>query len=94
MNFWSNIMTTALTVVALIFLSAVVYYIVSYRNLKQRRKHFEELHRNLKPGQKVEFSNGLRGTVRYVTDEECDIEVKSGAVITVSRYAVSQLLRD
>lgn len=69
------------------------YYYVGYRNMKQQKKHFETLHRELSVGQKVEFANGLRGKVKHVGDEECDIEVKSGAIMTVSRYAISQIIK-
>ncbi|MCW6681398.1 preprotein translocase subunit YajC [Aerococcaceae bacterium NML160702] len=92
MSIWQNIWTTSVVMLVFIVAMLAIYYILTYRNLKQRRQHFEELHKNLKPGQKVELANGIRGTVRYVGDEECDIEIKSGAVMTVSRYAISHLV--
>lgn len=93
MSIWQIIWTTSLVVFGFMVAMLAVYYVFSYRNIKKRRQHFEELHKNLKPGQKVEFANGLRGTVRYVSDEECDIEIKSGAIMTVSRYAISHLIK-
>ncbi|MDO4432072.1 MAG: preprotein translocase subunit YajC [Aerococcaceae bacterium] len=92
MGIWGNILASSIVFLAFITIAIFVYYVFAYRNIKARRKHFEELHKNLAVGQRVEFANGLQGVVRYVTDETCDIEIKSGGIVTVSRYAISHLI--
>ncbi|MBF6626604.1 preprotein translocase subunit YajC [Tuanshanicoccus lijuaniae] len=91
-NFWQTLLMVSIVLVVILSIMMLVYYLVSYRNIKQRRAHFEHLHQHLKPGQKVEFANGLIGKVVKVELETCDIEIKSGAVVTVSRYAITDLL--
>lgn len=91
---WMIIFITSMTVVGLVFLTAVVYYFLTYRKIKKQREYFEHLHQNLSAGQMVEFANGLIGKLRTVGTETCDIEIKSGAVITVSRYTISRLIEE
>ncbi|WP_124059353.1 preprotein translocase subunit YajC [Vaginisenegalia massiliensis] len=91
-TFWYQVMVTSFVVLAMVLLTIGLYYIASRKSIKTRKTHFEQLHQNLKVGQKVEFGNGLRGTVAEVGLDTCDIKVKSGAIITVSRYTISDIL--
>lgn len=88
-QFWQQLGYTSIVLGCFLALALIIYYMVVYRQIKLKRQHFEHLHQTLAPGQAVEFANGLRGVLRYVSEETCDIEVKSGAVLTVSRYAIS-----
>lgn len=56
------------------------------------RQAIESLHQSLGKGQTVVFSNGLYGQIQSVSKETVDIQVKSGAVMTVSRYAISEIV--
>ena len=91
---WENVLVTSIVLMVFIAVVAAYYYFATYKNIQARRKHFEELHQNLAPKQKVEFGNGLYGIVRKVGTDVCEIEVKSGAVIEVSRYAISRLIEE
>lgn len=91
-NFWQALAAAAIAVSILFALMLLVYYIVTYRGMKAKKQHFTDLHQSLAPGQKVEFANGLVGKVKTVSDEICQIEVKSGAILEVSRYAISRRL--
>ena len=62
--------------------------------MKKRREHFERLHAELAPGQMVEFANGIYGRTVAVRQDTVDIQVKSGAVMTVSRYAISAIIKE
>lgn len=82
------ILIVSIVVVTMILLIGLVTYLIYRRNYKQHQKNFTDLQLNLKNGDRVEFSNGLFGTIVQVGPEYCDIKIKSGAVITVGRYAI------
>lgn len=89
-SFAEQVLAASLVVGFLLVAMAIVYYLFSYKNIKKRRQHFETLHRNLAAGQRVEFANGLIGKIKSVGDEVCVIELKSGALMEVSRFAISR----
>lgn len=91
---WEIIITSALTFVAIIVLGILVLQIRNASTIKKQKAHYTRIHENLKPGAKVTFSQGLFGQIVSVEKDTVDIKVKSGAVMTVSRYAISGLLED
>jgi preprotein translocase subunit YajC len=71
---------------------AILFYYLSNRGkVKKRKEHFANLHKSLAAGQEVIFAGGLYGVLKAVRDETVDIKVKSGAIIEVSRYAISEI---
>lgn len=66
--------------------------LVQFHKNEKAKKYFADLHTGLAEGQKVQLSNGIFGTVRTVGKETVDIEIKSGAIMEVSRYAISQIM--
>lgn len=91
-NIFSLVLLISIVIIVFVIVTLGVYYVFTRKNIKEQRKHFEELHLNLNKGQIVEFSNGLIGKIVKVEDEFCDIKVKSGAVIKVSRFAITKLM--
>lgn len=91
--FWNSIFYTSIVLIGFIVIIVAIYYIISSRGMKKQRKHFEELHKNLAVGQKVQFGNGIYGTVKHIGDNTVDIEVKNGAVMEVSRFAISEIVK-
>ncbi len=92
MGIWENILVTSVVSIILVVVMLLIYWFFSTRGMKHQKDHYTQLHQELKPGKKVQFSNGLYGTVTRVGQETVDIQVKSGAVIEVSRYAVTEVL--
>ncbi|AQS53771.1 hypothetical protein BW727_101404 [Jeotgalibaca dankookensis] len=92
-SFWISILSASIALIVLVALAMIVYYFVNLKGMKKRRGHFETLHQSLQKGQQVIFSNGLYGEVSAVRDETVDIKVKSGAIITVSRFAISEIIK-
>lgn len=90
---WNYILGSSIALIGLIILVLLVYAILNYSSTKKRRKYFEELHTNLKVGSEVIFSNGIYGKVENVYEDYLDIKVKSGAILKVSRYAISEIVR-
>lgn len=88
---WENLLYSSISLIVLITVGMLVMQVINYFNVKKRRKYFEQLHVDLKVGNKVSFSNGLYGTIRSLDETTADIEIKSGAIITVSRYAISTI---
>lgn len=84
------------SLILVIFLAAffVLYTVLSYLRIKKQRKHFEDLHSRLTEGQKVSLNNGIFGTIHHLGKETADIEIKSGAIMTVSRFIISNILEE
>ena len=89
-NLWPAILASSIVITVILMIMLGVYYFFTFKNIKAKRQHFEDLHQNLRPGQRVEFANGLIGKVNKVGDEICQIEIKSGAIIEVSRFTISR----
>ena len=68
------------------------YYFFSRKNMKRQQQYFEKLHEALQIGKRVVCANGLYGTVKKVDEEKVDVEIAKGVVITVSRFAISEVL--
>ena len=93
MSFWQVIFLSSVLFLLFIFIGTIIYSFVIKKNIKKQKDTFIEVHENLSEGQFVEFGYGLFGTIKTVGLETCDIEIKSGAVITVSRYTISKILK-
>lgn len=91
---WENILASSIVMLVFVFVTLGIYYVTNARGLKQRREHFAKLHAELAPGQRVQFANGIYGTTVAVRKDTVDIQVKSGAVMTVSRYAISAIVKE
>ena len=91
-NIFSLVLLISIVIIVFVIVTLGVYYIFTRKNFKQQKEHFEQLHLHLKAGQVVEFSNGLIGEIVKVEDEFCDIKIKSGAIIKVSRFAITKLM--
>lgn len=90
---WTSILASSIVLLLLIVLIVIVYYVVSRKGIASRKNHFEKLHTSLEKGQTVIFSNGIYGNVLSVSKDTVDVQVKSGAVLTVSRFAVSEIVK-
>ena len=91
---WESILASSIVLLVFIILIVLVYYIISMRGMKQRKKHFEKIHQTLAKGQEVSFSNGIYGIIQAVHTDTVDIQVKSGAIMTVSRYAITDIVKN
>ncbi|MGX7099103.1 preprotein translocase subunit YajC [Globicatella sanguinis] len=92
MAVWQIVTLTALCFVAFTIIGILLYSLSVRKKFTYQREKFEQIHLNLKSGDYVEFSNGIFGTVVKVDDETCDISIKSGAIMTVSRFAISEII--
>lgn len=91
-NFMENILASSIVFLVFLAVIGVIFSIVNYRRMSKQKDYYKDVHTELAPGKKVAFASGLIGKLVRVGKETCDIEVKSGAVIEVSRYAVQEIL--
>ena len=86
-----SILASSIVLLAFLVVMGVVYTVWSSVKMRKKRKYFEELHVELAPGQEVVFGGGIYGRVKRVDGDKVEVEVRSGAVMDVSRYAIQQI---
>ena len=86
------ILVSSLTFIVFVVVILGIYHIFSRKNMKRQQQYFEKLHAELQVGKRVVCANGLYGTVKKVDEEKVDVEIAKGVVITVSRFAISEVL--
>lgn len=91
---WQSILASSIVMIAFLLIMVIFYYLLNFKNVKKQKDHYRTLHQDLTTGQKVTFLNGLYGTLTRVGEETVDIKVKSGAVMEVSRFAISEIVND
>lgn len=88
----SSTVTFLIIFACFLIVFVVLYLFMGYRKMKKQRDAFQELQLGLEEGQNVSLSNGIYGTIVRLDKETADIEIKSGAVMTVSRFAISRVM--
>ena len=91
-NFMENILASSIVFLVFLAVIGVIFTVLNWRRMSKQKDYYKDVHTELAAGKRVAFSNGLIGKLVRVGKETCDIEVKSGAVIEVSRYAVQEVL--
>lgn len=86
------IVASSLVFACFLVLCMLVYYILNYKGMKAKKKYFEELHKNIKPGKNIEFCGGIYGKINKVNGDEVEISVLDGTKMNISRYAITQIL--
>ncbi len=89
----SYIFASSIVLLAFLVILTLIYFLISSRGVKKQKQFLEEMHKDLKVGQKVMFAGGLFGHLRRVGNETCDIEVAKGTVMEVSRYAIQEIVK-
>lgn len=86
------ILVSSLTFIVFVAVILGVYYFFSRKNMKRQQQYFEKLNGDLQVGKRVICANGLYGTVKKIDEEKTEVEIAKGVIITVSRYAISEVL--
>lgn len=81
------------TLIALVFVAVAIfgYSWIGRQHLKKKQAYFANLHAQLAPGQDIIFAGGLHGTVKALHGDLVDVTIKSGAVMTISRYCIAEI---
>jgi preprotein translocase subunit YajC len=93
MDLAQSVLGASIALLLFIAVGGVIYTVWSHGKVKKQKGYYEDIHKTLAVGQRVMFSDGLFGTVERAGQETCDIKVKSGAVIEVSRYAIQDIVK-
>ena len=91
-NLGMYVMGSSIALLILLTVIALIYFVISSRNVKRQKKYYEEIHTTMARGQRVVLASGIYGKLVRVGEETCDVEVKSGAVLEVSRASIRQIV--
>lgn len=91
---WPSILVMLAAFLVLIVIIFGIYFVLSRRGMKQQRHYFEKLHQELHVGKKVICAQGIYGTIKKLDQEKAEIEIAEGVIITVSRYAINDIVHD
>lgn len=92
--FWENLFYSSIAVLLFVIVGIIIMQVGYRRNIKKKKNFYSTLHSDLKPGVTVIFSNGIYGVIKRIDAETADIQVKSGAIITISRFVISSIEKD
>lgn len=87
-----EIARTSLVLLIFIAIFVLISQILSHRNLKKKKKYFESLHKNLKPGKEVMLTDGIYGKIVSLKEDYAIIRIAKDVEIKVSRYSISEIL--
>lgn len=88
-----SILSSCAALLILIAAMGAVYAIYGAVRARRQKDYFAGIHKGLAVGQRVAFAGGLYGKLVRVGKETCDVEIKSGVVVEVSRYAIQKIVK-
>ena len=90
---WEVIGWTCITIAVLMGEIGLIVYAISAVNMKKKRESVGKVHTEMKNGSRIMFGGGIYGKVVGGCDKEIlQVEVAPKVVVSISRYAVQQLL--
>jgi preprotein translocase subunit YajC len=78
-------------ILPLIAIFLLIYLLMIRPNIR-RNRDLAQLQGELKPGDRVMLTSGFFGTVRVVDEDQVNLELADGVVVSVARGAVARLL--
>lgn len=87
-----NILASSIVLIVFLIICIVIYYILNLKNLQKSKKYYEELHKNIKNGKKIEFCGGIQGVIEKVDGDTVKVMVSQGNVMTISRYIITKII--
>ena len=78
-----------------LILIPVVFYFLLMRPNQQKQKQWNQMLENLKPGDRITTSGGIRGTVLALRDDSLHIRVApDGVKLEIARNAIASVTTD
>lgn len=92
MNILELIAPVSLIIVGYIVIGILLYYIFIRTKFNKRKKEILSSYDKLKVGSKVVVLGGIFGEIRSITKETCEVELNRNNIITVSIYAITDII--
>ena len=90
---WEVIIWTCVTLAVLMGIIGIILYAISAMNLRKKRESLGKVHTEMKAGSQFMFAGGIYGKiVGFDGEDKLRVEVAPKVIITISRYAVQELL--
>ncbi|MCL2369077.1 MAG: preprotein translocase subunit YajC [Alphaproteobacteria bacterium] len=83
-----NEMVGMLLYIGLIF--GVIYFLLIRPN-KRRMKEYNDMLSKLSVGNKILMSGGIYGVIKKMDDNNLDVEIAKGVVVTIPKHAVANI---
>ncbi|EOL43602.1 preprotein translocase subunit YajC [Enterococcus caccae] len=80
--------------VLLVLTTAFFQYFFQAKHIRKKKEYFAQLHQKMQVGNQVILMDGVYGTLLRVGIETVDVKVKSGEVMEVSRFAITEIVPD
>lgn len=93
-SFTQSILGASVALLILFALIGIVLFIVTFMRTRKKKNAYAHVHKNMAVGQRVLFAGGIYGMLVRVGKQTCDVKIKSGEVMEVSRYAIQELDED
>ncbi len=90
-RFWENIFYSSIVLIIFVIIGISLMQVAYHKNLKKKKQFYAKLQNEIKVGNKVTFNNGIYGIIKRLDEATADIQVKSGAIITISRFIISSV---
>ncbi|MDY2788514.1 MAG: preprotein translocase subunit YajC [Atopobium sp.] len=90
-SFIQSVLGASVALLILFALIGIVLFVVTFTRTRNKKNTYANVHKNMAVGQRVLFAGGIYGTLMRVGKETCDVKIKSGEVMEVSRYAIQEL---
>ena len=90
---WEVIIWTCVTLAVLMGIIGIILYAISAMNLRKKRESLGKVHTEMKVGSQIMLGGGIYGKiVGFDGEDKLRVEVAPKVIITISRYAVQELL--
>ena len=90
---WEVIIWTCVTLAVLMGIIGIILYAISAMNLRKKRESLGKVHTEMKAGSQIMFAGVIYGKiVGFDGEDKLRVEVAPKVIITISRYAVQELL--
>ena len=71
----------------------LMFWLITIRPIQQRQRQRTQLIAGLSEGDRIVTAGGIYGKIVALRDDEMDVQVAAGCVMTFDRRAVSRILR-
>ena len=86
------IIWSCISIAVLIGIGAIILWSISAKNMRAQRQRMLKLQEDIKVGAQILCANGIYGKITAIQDDKLYVEIASHCIITISRYAVQEVI--